>query len=142
MVCSGFFHGSYHVLERFAQYKTRMSRAIFLKGRINKCMICYWLDRSIVKMIRISESFGVINFEMKNYFFHTGDILVIENAIYSASFKNFTSYYSCIKPFMWRVAIISSEYLGVKSGWQEKWSDCLTSRNSYIIWPLVFLLHF
>lgn len=69
MVCSVFFHGSYHVLERFAQYKTRMSRAIFLKGRINKCMICYWLNRSIVKMIRISESSGVINFEMKNYFF-------------------------------------------------------------------------
>lgn len=32
---------------------------------------------------------------------------------------------------MWRVAISSLEYLGVKSGWQVQWSDCVTSRNSY-----------
>lgn len=39
---------------------------------------------------------------------------------------------------MWRVAVISSEYLGVKSGSQEKWSDCLCSRNSSMIWPPFF----
>lgn len=53
----------------------------------------------------------------------------MEYAIYSASFKIFKSYYSCIKLFMWRVAV-SSEHLGVKSGWQGQWSARGRSRNS------------